>query len=531
MNVRDHSFQVMRRLGMTRIFGNPGSTEIPFLTNLPDDLEFVLALHEGSVVGMAAGYAIATGRPAFVNLHTAPGLGNAVNALANARTARAPLVVVVGQQARRHLADEPFLTGRELERMAGAYPVASELPVRAQDVPGAIARAYHQAVSGRGPVLVVVPMDDWFEEADPLAAVAPQQVVRTGEVAPADVGTLAELVASARSPAIVVGAGSATPAGWEALTELAEKLCAPVWLEPFCSRAGFPEAHPQFAGHLPWMRRRLHDTLAPHDLVLTVGTSAFKTYLFDDAVPLLEPDTVVAVISDDPDEVHRSRARLAVLGPVAPTCRALAAEVEDRPDAALPEPIRRPAPPAPPGAGEPLRAAHVLATVAEHLPEDVILVEEAPSSRPELLERTATRSPLGFVSTANGSLGFGLSGAIGLRMGLPDRPVVAVLGDGSALYGIHGLWSAAHYGIGALFIVIGNGTYAVMDAQARARGASHPWPAFTGVEIAGLARSLRCPAVRIESYDELTATLVDALAALAERREPLLVEAVVTPDR
>ncbi|HTX31564.1 MAG TPA: thiamine pyrophosphate-binding protein [Solirubrobacteraceae bacterium] len=529
MNVRDQTFEVMRRLGMTRIFGNPGSTEIPFLTNLPPDLEFVLALHEGSVVGMAAGYALATGRPAFVNLHTAPGLGNAVNALANARTGRAPLVVVVGQQARRHLADEPFLTGRELERMAGVYPVASELPVRAQDVPGAIARAYHQAETGRGPVLVVVPMDDWFEEADPLAAVAPERVVRAE--APADVGDLAELVAAARNPAIVVGAGSATDAGWAALIELAEKLRAPVWLEPFCSRAGFPEAHPQFAGHLPWMRQRLHDTLAPHDLILTVGTSAFRTYLFDAAVPLLEPDTIVAVISDDPAEAHRSRARLAVLGPVAPSCHALAAGLADRSDAEPPEPMRRPAPPAPPGPGEPLRAAHVLAAVAEYLPREVILVEEAPSSRPELLERIATRSPLGFVSTANGSLGFGLSGAIGLRMGLGDRPVVAVLGDGSALYGIHGLWSAAHYGIGVLFIVIGNGTYAVMDAQARARGASHPWPAFTGVDIAGIARSLRCPAVRIHSYEELTATLADALGTLAGRREPLLVEAVVAPDR
>ncbi len=116
-------------------------------------------------------------------------------------------------------------------------------------------------------------------------------------------------------------------------------------------------------------------------------------------------------------------------------------------------------------------------------------------------------------------------------MGLPERPVVAVLGDGSALYGIQGLWSAAHYGIGVLFIVISNGSYAVMDAQARARGASHPWPGFTGVDLAGLARSLRCPSVRIETYDELTATLAESLAELSERREPLLVEAVVAPDR
>ena len=121
--VRDASFDVMRRLELTTIFGNPGSTEIPFLTDLPKDIRFVLGLHEGAVVGMATGYAIARGAPAFVNLHTAPGLGNAINAIANARDTRVPLVVVVGQQDRRQLASEPFLTGRALERLAGEYPV------------------------------------------------------------------------------------------------------------------------------------------------------------------------------------------------------------------------------------------------------------------------------------------------------------------------------------------------------------------------------------------------------------------------
>ncbi len=148
--VRDAAFEVMRRHGLTRIFGNPGSTEISFLTDLPPDLEFVLGLHEGSVVGMASGYALARGEPAFVNLHTAAGLGNAINAIANARDCRAPLVILVGQQDRRQMAFEPFLTGRALERLAGEYPVWRQLPSRAQDVPGAIARAYHEAKAARG---------------------------------------------------------------------------------------------------------------------------------------------------------------------------------------------------------------------------------------------------------------------------------------------------------------------------------------------------------------------------------------------
>lgn len=168
--VRDASFDVMRRLKLTTIFGNPGSTEIPFLTYLPKDIRFVLGLHEGAVVGMATGCAIARGAPAFVNLHTAPGLGNAINAIANARDTRVPLVVVVGQQDRRQLAFEPFLTGRALERLAGEYPVWTNLPARAQDVPGAIARTYHEAQAHRGPAIVVVPMGDWLEPADQPAA-------------------------------------------------------------------------------------------------------------------------------------------------------------------------------------------------------------------------------------------------------------------------------------------------------------------------------------------------------------------------
>lgn len=531
VNVRDATFDAMRRLGLTTIFGNPGSTEIPFLTDLPDDLEFVLALHEGSVVGIATGYAIATGRPAFVNLHTVPGLGNAVNALANARECRAPLVVVVGQQDRRHLADAPFLTGRALERLAGEYPVWSQLPVRAQDVPGAIARAYQEAITGRGPALVVVPMGDWVQETDPLAAAAPEAVLRPRSVSAHDVQQLAELTAAAASPVIVVGAGSATADGWEALSELADRLRCPVWREPFASRAGFPEDHPLFAGHLPWMRRRLRDHLAAHDLVLAIGTSAFRTYLFDEPVSLLEPGTQVAVVSDDPAEVHRSRCQLAVLGPVAATCAALAEQVSERASAESPPPRRHAEPPPPPGPGEPLRASHLLAVLGEQLPGEVVLVEETPSNRPELLERIPARSPLGFVSTASGSLGFALPGAIGLKLGFGERPVVAVIGDGSAMYAIQALWSAAHYRVGVLLVVISNGGYAVMDAQARERGSAGPWPGFPGIDIAGIARSLGCEAARIDRYEELTAALGEALSTLAGRREPLLVEVAVAPDR
>src|SRR5256885_14785651 len=149
-SVRDATFDVLRAFELTTLFANPGSTEIMLLADLPDDLQFVLGLHESSVVGMATGYALGRGRPALAILHTTAGLGNGVSALATARVNRAPLVVIVGQQDRRHLATEPFLAGR-LRGLAGEYPVWIEEPVRAQDVPGVVARAYHESVTGRGP--------------------------------------------------------------------------------------------------------------------------------------------------------------------------------------------------------------------------------------------------------------------------------------------------------------------------------------------------------------------------------------------
>src|SRR3954454_12628174 len=162
--VRDATFDLLRRRGLDVLFANPGSTEVPFLTDLPDDLRFVLALHENAVVGLASGWAIARDAPALVLLHTTAGLGNAVGALATARVNRAPLVVIVGQQDRRHLASEPFLAGK-LHGLAGEYPVWVDQPVRPQDVPGAIARAVHESVTGSGPALVIVPMNDWLEPA------------------------------------------------------------------------------------------------------------------------------------------------------------------------------------------------------------------------------------------------------------------------------------------------------------------------------------------------------------------------------
>jgi benzoylformate decarboxylase len=526
--VREAAFDVFRRRGLTTLFANPGSTEVPFLTGMPDDLDFVLGLHEGTVVGMASGYAIGRGEPALVLLHTTAGLGNAVSALATARVNRAPLVVVVGQQDRRHLAYEPFLAGR-LDGLAGEYPVRVEQPAQAQDVPAAIERAYHAAAIARGPALVIVPMDDWAEAADeerePAAALG--SVLRATAADREAAEALAAFLADAAAPALVVGAGADDPATWAALVELAERLVAPVFQEPFGARAGFPQDHPFFAGVLSSHRERLREQLAPYDTVLVVGAPAFRQTAYVPG-PFLDPGTRLALVSDDPEEIQRSPAQLAVVAPPASLCRELAGRLEQR-DAPPPEPLPRPLPPAPPTPGEPLLAAHVLAGLAERLPRDAIVLEEAPVDRPEIHARLPAREPLGYLSAAQGGLGFAIPAAAGLRLALPRRPVVAVIGDGSALYQVQALWSAKRYGAGPLYVILANGAYTIMDRLAERAGGAGPWPGFEELELATIARSFGCDARRITAHEELGEALDELVPTLAERSEPLLLDVAIAP--
>ena len=522
--VRDVTFEVMRAHGLTTVFANPGSTEVSFLGGFPDDMRFVLGLHESAVVGMATGWAIGRGRPAFALVHTTAGLGNAVAALATARMNRAPLVVVVGQQDRRHLAQEPFLAGR-LAGLAGDYPVAVHAPVRAQDVPGTLVRARFEAEAGRGPALVIVPMDDWLgpaPEAHEIAA--PSATLGERSPDPEAVERLRALLDEARSPVLVAGAGADSVEAWEALVALAERLQCPVWQESFGARAGFPQDHAQFAGHLPAGRRRLREALASHDVVLAVGTAVFRQYPYEPG-PFVAEGTRMALVTDDPAEAHRSPVELAVVAAPAAVCAALGAAVAQRP-ALGPRASHRAVRVDPLG---PLRAAHVLGALAERLPPETVVVEEAPSNRPELLAMLPARRPLGFLSAAMGGLGFALPAAIGLRMALPQRPVVAVVGDGSAMFGIQSLWSAARYQSGALFVVLSNGGYAIMDRLAEMQNQAAPWPGF-GIDIAAIARAQGCPAERVETHEALAEALDAVAPTLAERREPMLIEAVVEPD-
>lgn len=537
--VRDAFFDVLRQHGMTTIFSNPGSTEVPLLAGFPADIEFVLCLHEASAVGAATGWSLGKQRPALALLHTTAGLGNAVGAIVTARVNRAPVVIVVGQQDRRHLAYEPFLAG-ELEGLAGRYPVWTATPARSADVPALVSRARHQAVAARGPAVVIVPMDDWGEPYETSTRPPAPLALEIGAGVDRRLcSEVARRLLAARVPAIVAGAGADHPRTWAALAELAELLRCPVWQEPFGARAGFPQDSRRFAGHLPAGRAALRDALAPHDVILVAGAAALRQYGYEPG-PLFPTATEVVVVTDDLAEASRSVADVAVLTPLPGFCelltRLVARRVGVRPD--QPPAVRPSAdghrgngslPGGPGGPGRGLRAEDVFAALSARLPADAVLVEETPSSRPQLQDMVPARAPLGFLSAAMGGLGFAMPAAMGFKLACPERPVVAVIGDGSSLYSCQSLWSAQRYRAGVLYVVLSNGGYAIMDALAAEAGGQPPWPSFSDVDIGLLARSFGCPSVRVKTPDELARVLDDAIPTLASRSEPLLVDVTVQP--
>src|SRR3954451_2557917 len=319
--------ELLRTRGMTTIFGNPGSTEVPFLADFPSDFTYVLGLQEIVAVGMADGYAQAAGRPTLVNLHTAPGVGNAMGAIFNAQANHTPLVVTAGQQVRSLMTLQANLTNRDAARMPHPLVKWSYEPPRAEDVPHALARAAHLAsLPPAGPVFVSIPMDDWDKDVDDDAVrhQTTRQVTGRAAAGPAVVRDLAERLAGATNPLLVAGPDIDTSGAWDAAVAVAERAKLPVWATPAPGggRIGFPEAHPLFQGVLPPAIGPLSETVKGHDLVVSAGTSVFPYYP-NIPGPLLPEGTALVAITSDPDEAARAPMGDAIVADVRLTLEAL----------------------------------------------------------------------------------------------------------------------------------------------------------------------------------------------------------------
>ena len=523
-SVREVTMELLRDLGMTTIFGNPGSTELKFMKNWPDDFRYVMGLHEGCSVGMADAYAQVTGNAAFVNLHSAGGVGNAMGLLYTAFRNQAPLVVIAGQQTRAMLPTEPFLFAQDATTLPRPYVKWSIEPARAQDVPAAIARAYYIAMlRPLGPAFVSVPEDDWDA---PINALAVRKLYPDFRPDPAAIDALAAAFRASRAPAIVVGSGVDRDGAVDAVVRLAERTSAMVWASALASRCNFPETHPLFAGALPRIRTGVVDRLRDTDLVVVLGAPVFNYHIHAEG-PFIAPGTTVFQLTDDPNTASFAAVGTSIITTIAPAVEQLLALL---PASAAP-PRATPAPRARPkvAASDPMSVEYVLQSIGETMPADAIIAEEAPATHTVLHDYLPIRAGA-FFTAASGSLGYGLPAAIGVALAEPGRRVIALLGDGSSYYSIQALWTAAQQRLPITFLIVNNGGYGAMRSFSKLLKSDRS-PSFDidGIDFASIAKGFGCAAMRAARADELVPVLEQSYRSDGPVVVDILIDSAIKP--
>jgi benzoylformate decarboxylase len=496
-----HEF--LDRRGLTTIFGNPGSNELPFLAELPDHFRYVLGLHEGAVVGMADGYAQVTGRPALVNLHAAAGSGNAMGALTNAVHSRTPLVLTAGQQVRSAIGLEAMLANVGATQLMHPLVGWSGEPSCAQDVPRSLAQAVFEAELQRRPSYLSVPYDDWAAELDGTAAVTLDRTVHRGLTpSQAQLDDLAAQVAAARNPALVLGGDIDATGLFGRAVALAEHLALPTWVAPSPHRLPFPNRHPLFRGVLPAGIAPVSAALTGHDLVLVLGAPVFR---YHQHVPgeFLPEGTRLVQVTDDAGAAARAPMGEALVADPAPVIEALLAQVPGRTSAGGHTEI-----PEPKTGGKALHPEQVFAALRETQPDGTRYVVESTSTNSAWWRQMDLRREGSYFFPAAGGLGFGLPAAVGAAMGSPDRPVVGVIGDGSANYGITALWTAAHYRVPVTFVILRNGVYGALRWFGELLGTPDvPGTEIPGLDFTAIAAGYGVPATTALDEDDLRTQL------------------------
>jgi benzoylformate decarboxylase len=512
VNIRDAMYEWMKARGIRYMFGNPGSTELPLLIDFPETARYALALQESIALAMADGYAQVSGTPGLVNLHVAPGLGNAMGVLFTAMKNRSPLIVTCGQQDTRHLILDPLLSGNLVGMARPVTKWAYEV-VQPQDVIAVMEQAYLTAMTPpRGPVFISVPMNFWDApgEVPPLRRLNPPGV-------PQGLETLAQTLASAQNPALVIGASVDAANAWEETIQLAEKRRCTVYSAPLNSRAGFPTHHPLFRGMLLPAAPRLQQMLAAHDVILVVGAPVFLLYPYFPGA-ITPPTAQTFLMTDDPSDAARAPVAASFVGDIKSTLAALVGQI---PQNEIPMPSR--------AAEEAKRRSEaartksrmgvpfVLQTLARHLPPDTILFDESVSSSLILRETLPVRQPRSYFTSGSGGLGWAMPAAVGAKLAQPDRPVVCVIGDGSVMYSVQALWSAANEKANVKYLVLNNSGYSILKSFTKAF-----YPGMEGtvpgldvpvLDLVSVAQGLGIHAERVEHPDQLDAALQRTMEA------------------
>jgi benzoylformate decarboxylase len=527
---------LLKQEGVEVMFGNPGTTELPLMDAFAteNELRYMLGLQEATVMAMADGYAQASGKLGVVNLHVAPGLGNAMGMLYDAQKAGTPILVTAGQHEQSFNTTEPILWA-DLPTIARPLVKWAAEVHRLEDLPRLVHRAVKTALAPpTGPVFLSLPGDILRADAD-IDLLAPTRVAPRLRGDRDAVDAAAKILASAESPLIMAGDAVAQSRAHAELVELAELLGAPVYMEFVPNTASFPSSHPLFRGSMVRLAPEVRKILDQHDVLFSVGADLFTLSLPSPIDPMPRDITLihldvdawelgknyapaVAILADPkgtlPDitaavrDGMTSGARARARERLAATSKAIAAERE-----ALKAKARALAGAAP---VQPLALLH---GIAETLPEDAIVVEEAISSAPGIRQLIRSNDPQSYFGLRGGGIGWGLPATMGVKVALPERPVVGLIGDGSAMYTCQGLWTAAHYQIDAVFVILNNTSYRILKQRLHAmRGLAEQADSYVGMELidpkidfVGLARSLGIKAERARTVHDATDLLKTAL--------------------
>jgi benzoylformate decarboxylase len=552
---REAFFEVARSEGARYLFANPGTTELPIFDELADDagIELILALQEATAVAAADGYAQATRRPALVNLHIAPGLANGIGNIFNASWSGSPLVITAGQQNTTQLIQEPMLAA-DLVSMVAQFCKWSVEVVRPEDIGIAMRRAFKVAASPpTGPVFVSIPWDYLDAPAD-VTVPARSRIEHGSPADPAAVADAADLLLAASDPVIIAGDEVARAGAVPDLVVLAETLGARVIAEPLNGRLNFPMDHPLWNGMLLPANMMIRAGLERGDVILALGALMFAPFFPSPDPPIPEGKTVIQV---DPDPWQIAKTYPVALGmraDVGATIRALTASITARATDAQRAAMatRRTANTDERTAAvqmldaavamqreqDPLPSLAACAAVAEAFGDDpVTIVDESVTASVGLRQVLRLRDPDSYFFFRGGGLGWAIPAAAGVQLAQPHRRVVAVVGDGAALYVPQALWTLAHHDIAATIVVVNNGGYQILKNQMlgmagkAAKAETYPGMDITGpaVDFMALAASFGVSAVRAERPDQITAAVRKGMDADGPSLVEVPVDRTVVP--
>ena len=522
--------------GASAIFGNPGTTENPLLDSLIDypQLPYYVALHEGVATSAATFHAQATGRLSVVNLHVAPGLGNAIGGVYGALKASAPVLVTAGQQDTRMRLRDPLLS-HDLVAMARPVTKWAGEPQSADEIAPMMAEAIRVALTPpRGPVFMSMPVNVFAAETE-VHDLGAAELPESARASMESVEKLVSALTACERPAFLAGDDVTTYGGFDALVALAERTDARVYVEGLRTHTNFPNRHPCYGGRIPFEAGNIQRVLGRHDLVLMIGGPFFEEIWHDDVAPI-PAGTPLIRLEQSPERLRLSFApNLSISADIATTLQRAVAQLPERPQ---PEAVTRSAPEEHPAwESQPMSPHRALHELASALPEGAIIVDESITAYPDVDAAFDFGQPHTYYAGRGGGIGQGLAGAIGTQVAHPDRTVVAISGDGSAMYSIQALWTAAHHQLPVLFVILANREYRVLKHNLdiyRARfeaESNRPYPHMDlnapVLDFVSVAAAQGVPGTLVENAEDVGPAVERALAEPG----PHLLEIVVAGKR